>query len=49
MLTVFNRIVIFFNLVFNYGVNPSTILKEEGPLKRSSLHKSSKDEYKHGM
>lgn len=49
MFSQLKKILIFLNLIINYGVSPSTILKNDMHLKNTLPDKLHKDKNKHGM
>lgn len=49
MIAFVKKMVLFINLIFNYGISPSTIFRNGEPLKNSSLTEFHKGEDKHGV
>ena len=49
MLTMFKRFFLFIDLVVNYGISPSTILKNKAGLQYSSIHEPIRDKDKNDL
>jgi hypothetical protein len=49
MLQLFSRFLLFMDMVVNYGIKPSTILKNREVLQYARIHKSEEGKDKHGV
>ena len=49
MLQLFRRFLLLMDMVVNYGIKPSTILRNRDVLQYARIHKSEEGEDKHGM